>query len=700
MPAACRRNIRLWDYRTETKEKMKRSLCAWVLGVLIAGVSAGTAHQAESNVANWANHNNTSDETAYSPLDQINRSNVSKLGLAWYLDLPDERMLEATPLAVDGVIYFTGSYAAVYAVDALSGKLLWKYDPEVWKHGPQKMRFMLPDNRGVAYADGRLFVGTLDGRLIALNAKSGSPLWSVQTTALQSIQTITGAPRVFDGKVIIGNGGSDFGARGYVTAYDAATGRQAWRFYMAPGSPLENHGNPAMERAAATWKGSYWKTGTGGCPWDSITFDNELNRIYVGTGNASPYDPEARSPGGGDNLYTASIVALDADTGAYIWHYQINPRDAWDFDSTQQMILADLSIGGRMRKVLMQAPKNGFFYVIDRENGKVISTGKIGKATWADRIDPITGRPVEEKNIRYQNGEITIWPSPAGAHSWQSMSFSPKTGLVYIPTMQIGMHYAKHAGQKAAFGGVSMTIVKADPEDGKGALLAWDPVREKAVWKVHRAHLWNGGTLATGGGLVFQGTADGAFSAYDALSGESLWHFGAGLGIIAAPISYSVNGRQYVSVLVGYGASNTLGDIMNVGWKYGAQPRRLLTFVLDGTAGLPRSTPPDISVHPVDNAAIKIDPADAAAGDVLFTMNCSGCHGLNVISAGAPAPDLRESRVALDRKSLWAVLHDGVLLPRGMPQFAQLDRTQVHEIYAYIRAQARQALAPPSKKGS
>jgi quinohemoprotein ethanol dehydrogenase len=336
--------------------------------------------------------------------------------------------------------------------------------------------------------------------------------------------------------------------------------------------------------------------------------------------------------------------------------------------------------------------------VIDRETGKVISAGKIGKATWADSIDPVTGRPVEKKNIRYQNGEITIWPSPVGAHSWQSMSFSPETGLVYIPTMQIGLHYAKHAAQKAAFGGVSMDIVQTDPNDGKGALVAWDPVSEKPVWRVQHVNIWNGGTLATAGGLVFEGTADGAFTAYDAASGANLWHFDSGLGIIAAPISYLANGRQYVSVLVGYGASNSLGDIMNVGWKYGAQPRRLLTFVLDGKAALPRSAPPDRSVHAVDNAAIKIDAADAAAGLVLFTMNCSGCHGLNVVSAGAPAPDLRESRVALDPKSLWTVLHDGTLLPEGMPEFAQLDAAQVRKIYAYIRARARETLAAENRK--
>jgi quinohemoprotein ethanol dehydrogenase len=673
---------------------LKQFLSIGVLSLSVAlcsSVAVGGRAEASRSV-NWLGHGGSSDETSYSPLDQIDTANVDKLRLAWFLDLPDERMLQATPLAVDGVLYFTGSYVMVYAVDAVSGKLLWKFDPEIWAHGPQKLRFALPANRGAAYADGRVFVGTLDGRLIALGAKTGKLLWSVETTKPESVQTITGAPRVFNGKVIIGNGGSDFNARGYVTAYDAATGRQLWRFYAAPGSPDENRGDPAMERAAMTWNGEFWKTGTGGGPWDSITFDSVLNRIYIGTGNAAPYDPEVRSPGGGDNLYTASIVALDADTGKYVWHYQVNPRDSWDFDSTQQITLADLVIDGQRRQVLMQAPKNGFLYVLDRTTGKLISAGKIGKVTWADHIDLATGRAVEEKNIRYQEGEVTIWPSPVGAHNWQSMSFSPKTGLLYIPYMQLGESYAKSAGESGSLGGLKMSMVKAEPQDGKGALVAYDPVRQKARWKVQHTYFWNGGVMATSGGLVFQGAADGYFSAYDDLTGQRVWRFNAGLGMISAPISYSVGGRQYVSILVGYGSSNSLGDLMNAGWKYGAQPRRLLTFALGGKAVLPPSAPPDMVVHPVDDVSVKIDEADVAPGQILFTINCAGCHGLNVISAGAPAPDLRESALALDRESLRSIVHDGTLLQRGMPRFDKFDATELRQIYAYIRARSRDAL--------
>jgi quinohemoprotein ethanol dehydrogenase len=644
--------------------------------------------------SDWPSHGGDSNETNFSRLTEIDSQTVGRLGLLWSLDLPGEVSLEATPLAIDGVLYFTGSYDAVYAVNAATGKILWKFDPQVWKHSSWKMRFPFSVSRGVAYDHGRIFAATLDGRLLALDAKSGRLLWSVQTVPLNSVHTITGAPRVFDGKVIIGNGGADFGTRGYVTAYYQRTGAQIWRFYATPGSPQENRGDPAMERAAKTWTGEYWKTGTGGSPWDSITFDREFNRIYVGMGNASPYDPDVRSPGGGDNLYTASIVALDADTGKYVWHYQVNPRDCWDYDSTEQMALADLVIDGVRRKVLMQAPKNGFFYVLDRETGKPISAGKIVKVTWADHIDVVTGRPVEAKNLRYEKGEITIWPGNIGGHNWQSMSFDPQTGLVYIPTMQLGAHFVrgKPIPHMPSFAGLSMEAFSADANDGKGALLAWNPVLQKAQWRIPRDTMWNGGTLATAGNLVFEGTADGYFSAYDAQSGERLWQFNGGLGINAAPISYAANGRQYISVLVGYGGTTSaIGPVLNVGWKFGRQPRRLLTFGLDGRASLPPSAPRDMTLHPLDDPTLKLDGADIKSGWTLYTR-CAPCHGLNLLSAGSPAPDLRESQIALNPQAVWSVVHNGLLMQQGMPRFDELTRADVRQIYAYIRAGARAAL--------
>jgi quinohemoprotein ethanol dehydrogenase len=643
---------------------------------------------------NWASHGGPDDESGFSPLEQIDKRTVTRLGLAWFLDLDHEQVLEATPLAVNGVLFFTGSHSAIYAVAASSGKLLWKFDPQVWKQNPAKLRFTLPVNRGAAYADGRVFSGTLDGRLVALEAATGKQLWSAQTVSPDSPQTITGAPRVFKGKVIIGHAGADYGSRGYVTAYDQKTGKQVWRFYTAPGSPEENGDDPALQRAAATWSGEYWKTGTGGTVWDGITYDPELNRVYIGTGNSGPYDPAVRSPGGGDNLYLASIVALDADTGKYIWHYQVNPREAWDYKATANMISATLTIEGQPRKVLMQAPTNGFFYVLDRETGKLISAEKIGKVTWAERIDLTSGRPVEAPNIRYETGETVMWPSMLGSHNWQAMSFNPQTGLVYIPYMQLGVRFIKKMAKAkpgaVAIGAFSFRAVKADPEDGKGALLAWDPVTQKARWKVPLEAFWNGGTLTNAGGLVFQGTPDGYLSAFDADTGKRLWKFYAGLGIIAAPISYAVNGKQFVSVLVGYGGG--WGELVYAGWKYGAQPRRLLTFALDAKTVLPPSAPRDMELHTVDDPSVRFDEADVQPGKGLYLMNCASCHGADLIGAGAPGPDLRESHMALSLDAIEAVVRDGILLERGMPRFEMLSRKQVQQIHAYLRAGSRESL--------
>jgi len=678
---------------------MKRAVA--IAGVALLVLAASTNSNAQRQTAavpdvDWTVHGATRHESGYTELASINAQNVGKLALEWSLDLPGEATLEATPLEANGVLYFTGSYAAVYAVDVATGKLLWKYDPETWKHNPGKMPYSFAVNRGAAYENGRVFVAALDGRLIALDAKSGAPLWTADTIPPNYLNISTGAPRTFNGKVIIGNGGADFGARGFVTAYDAATGKQLWRFFTVPGTPQENKGDPVMERAAATWSGEYWKTGTGGTVWNGMTFDPEFNRIYIGTGNGGPYDVNTRSPGDGDNLYLASIVALDADTGKYAWHYQVNPREAWDFKCTPNMIAATLSIEGKPRKVLMQAPSNGFFYVLDRDTGKLISAEKLGKVNWAKAIDLATGRPIEYPNIRHESGDQVTFPSGIGAHNWQDMSFNPNTGLVYVPYMQLGMRFRKgfhETPEGSTVMGLTVSPVKEDDDDAKGALIAWDPVQQKPRWRVQHETLWNGGTLTTAGNLVFQGTADGYLSSYNAATGQRLWRYYAGLGIVAPPVSYSRGGKQYVSILVGYGGvTSVFGKYMHVGWKWGKHQRRLLTFALDGKATSPAFYPPDFAVRAVDDPSIQIDEADVEAGRPQFNYVCGGCHGINLLAVGAPGPDLRESTIAMNLQSLTSVVHDGVLQSRGMPRYEMFTPAQIRQLHAFIRAKTRETL--------
>ena len=675
------------------------TLAAACAALLLAACSGSGTPQSDAGLGasdDWTAVGGAADEAGYSRLTEIDSASISKLGLAWSLDLPGEVTLEATPLAVGGTLYFTGSYAKVYAVDGASGKLLWQFDPETWKRDPAKMHFSFGANRGAAYENGKIFAAALDGRLYALDAKTGKELWHADTIPPGKMMISTGAPRTMNGKVIIGNGGADFGARGYVTAYDSETGKQLWRFYTVPASPDENKGDAAMELAAKTWSPDFWqKTGGGGTVWNGMTFDAELNRIYLGVGNAGPYDSVLRDPDSkGDNLFTASIVALDANTGKYVWHYQQTPREAWDYKSTPNMVMATLALEGKPTKVLMQMPTNGFFYVIDRMTGKPISAEKATLVTWAKSIDMKTGRPVEEPGIRYENNDFEIWPGAIGGHNWQAMSYSPKTGLVYIPVHQIGTRFSRGAQSNNAFDvmGLKVEPIIKQPGDGKGTLVAWDPVRQREVWSVKRDVIWNGGTLATAGGLVFQGTADGFFNAYDAGNGKEVWRFNAGLGIIAAPMSYRAGGEQYVSVLVGYGGTTAAyGEFLNVGWKYGAQPRRLLTFAIGGTATIPASAPPDKKVHALDDAALVLNEADVKAGWAL-SVRCAACHGVGMQSAGSPGPDLRESTIALQLDSLSQLLKTGALLDRGMPRFEMLSDTEIRQLHAYIRKRARDAL--------
>ncbi len=663
-------------------------LClATPLTALAAGVDEAAIRATERAGGEWLSHGRTYAEQRFSPLKQIDASNVKSLGLAWYMDLDNTRGLEATPLFHDGVIYTSMSWSRVIAVDAASGKELWRYDPEVAK---VKARTSCCDavNRGVALWGDKVYVGTLDGRLIALDAKTGKAIWSQQTTDPAKPYSITGAPRVVKGKVIIGNGGAEYGVRGFVSAYDADTGKLAWRFYTVPGDPALPYEHPELREAAKTWQGDqYWKLGGGGTVWDSMAYDPELDLLYVGTGNGSPWNREVRSPGGGDNLYLSSILAIRPDTGKLAWHYQVTPGDSWDFTATQQITLAELNIDGKPRKVLMQAPKNGFFYVLDRTNGKLISAEKFGKVTWAAKVDLATGRPVEAPGVRYEKEPIVMWPSPFGAHNWHSMSFNPGTGLVYIPYQEVpgvyrneGKDFVTRKAFNTAAGFADATDVPAAVVSG--ALLAWDPVKQKAAWKVPYPTHWNGGTLSTAGNLVFQGTAAGQMHAYSADKGEALWQFEAQSGIVAAPMTFELAGRQYVAIMAGWGGVATLtgGESMNLpGMK---NRSRLLVFALDGKAQLPPPAPAPAKVERVPQP-VTAAPEQVQAGKQLYGQFCSVCHGMGTISGGL-IPDLRQSSDAT-REHFQQIVLQGALKPLGMPSFDDsLKPEEVEQIKLYV----------------
>jgi quinohemoprotein ethanol dehydrogenase len=661
----------------------------------------GSATEAETGFApnDWPSFGRTGSEQHYSPLDIVNDRNVGKLGLAWSQDLPDGNAVTA-PVAAGGRVFTATGHSLVSAFDAITGKLVWRYDT----HASEKSGYKLRQgygSRGLAYADGRIFVGTHDGRLISIDAQTGRPVWSVLTTQPGDLRFITGAPRVFAGKVIIGHGGADGSrARGYVTCYDAKDGRQLWRFYTVPGNPADGFEDAAQAMAAKTWHGQWWKDGAGGVAWNAFSYDTELNRFYIGTGNGFAFNQTIRSEGRGDNLFLSSIVALDADSGRYVWHYQVNPGEQWDYDAAMDMTLATLTIDGKPRKVLMQAPKNGFFYLIDRTDGKLISAQPFAKVTWASRIDVATGRPVENPGARYHGREpFEMWPSMTGAHSWLPQSYSPKTGLVYLPVIERGMIIGDRGIDPKTWtppvnllGGLGIMGDFAPdlPGSRRSFLKAWDPIAQKARWTVETPGDWPGGTMATAGNLVFQGQADHKFNAYAADSGKLLWSFDARAPVVAPPISYGVNAHQYVTVLTGSGASGggfySAGS-SQFGINYRTMPRRVLTFALGGTATLP-APPPSPKLLPPPEPQPRPAQSLAERGNLMFHMACAACHGAGGVVAGT-APDLRSSTIPPQQAAFDAVVRGGALVSKGMPQFADLPVADVEAIRQYLRTLAQ-----------
>ncbi|WP_420466607.1 PQQ-dependent dehydrogenase, methanol/ethanol family [Panacagrimonas sp.] len=686
--------------------KLFACTCALVLIAAVSHVHAQTVVDAKAlsdqeQGANWLAYGRNFYEQRYSPLTQIDTESVAKLGLQWSMPLPDDHSLLGTPIVVDGVMYFSGSWSVTRAVDARTGKLLWEYDPESIKHAGDRLRNMWDSNRGLAYWKGTLVICTIDGRLIALDAKTGKPRWSTQTTDPSKPLYISGHPKVFRGLVFIGNGGTEHGAaRGYVSAYHITSGKLAWKWYVVPGNPADGFEDPSQEMAAETWTGEWWKLGGGGNVWNGITYDPEFNQVLIGTGNGSPWNRKVRSPGGGDNLFLCSVVALDADTGKYKWHYQTVPGETWDYNSSMDIVLADLEIDGKPVKAALHAPKNGFFYVLDRSDGKLLSTEAFAKVTWATGIDPKTGRPIEREGARYEDGEELIWPSPFGAHGWHAMSYSPKTGLAYIPKQEIPAVFndteVKMVDWRSPYftldPAVNMGLDGDVPKDvATSSLLAWDPIRQTKVWEVAQPEFWNAGTMVTAGDLVFQGGVTGEFAAYHARTGEKLWSVNVGSGISAPPITYEVDGRQYVSLLVGFGGAgvSVAGGtaLAQFGWSYRAQERQLYTFALDGKAPMPKVGAPLVP-KPVVPADFKIDSGLAKKGADLYVGQCVWCHGSGAVSGGY-GPDLRASPVPLSFDAFKAVVVGGAkVLPYGMPKFADLRDDELKSLQHYLRQQA------------
>jgi len=664
----------------------------------------------------------------YSPLARINAATVSRLGLAWSRSLETARGLEATPIVVDGVMYTSGNWGRVYALDARTGAAIWTFIPEIDGQAGRKACCDAV-NRGVAVWKGRVYVGALDGWLYALDAGAGRVVWKADTFIdHRRPYSITGAPQIAGDVVVIGQGGADFAdARGYVSAYDLETGKLRWRFFTVPGDPAKPVEHPDLVPAAKTWSSnSLWRSGGGGTAWDAMAYDPKLDLLYVGTGNASPYAWKDRSPGGGDNLYLASILAIRPKTGRLAWCYQEVPGERWDYTATQKMILADLRIGGRIRQVLLQAPKDGFFYVLDRRTGELLSARPYAPVNWAERIDPKSGRPVVNPAADYEDGPALVYPAASGAHNWQPMAFSPRTGLVYIPVIEGAMIYAKGYDLKgrtlADRWNVNGVFVEDYPAAGipelqlpplagvlkgrtpparRGVLRAWDPVAGRTVWEAETGSFWDGGVLATGGDLVVQGGADGHLTVRDAHSGRVLKVLDTGSSVMAAPMSYEIDGVQYLAVMAGYGGGPGWAyPPGSAAYRYGNQGR-ILAFRLDGG---PVPKPAAVVDTPIPQPPARIGtPAQIRRGGQLFAAQCSRCHA-NV--ARGLVPDLRRM-TPQTHAAFEDIVLGGALAGGGMGRFDDVltaaDAGAIHawlvdQAWAAYRAQASgQALArlPP-----
>ena len=661
---------------------------------------------APAHVGDWLSYSRDWGEQRFSPLTQINADNVGRLGLAWFDDLETYRGVQASPLVIDGILYNETIYNVVTAYDGKTGEKLWTYDPKVgfeWA----RLACCGPSSRGIAAWNGKLYIGALDGRLIAIDAKTGEEVWTSQTFPEGQEYSITGAPRVYDGKVVIGNGGADYGSRGFVTAWDAETGKQLWKFYIVPTDPEAGPdgeaSDSAMEIAQPTWHGRFWEkaAGGGGNAWDAFSYDPELNLVYIGTGNGSPHMWHFRSEGKGDNLFLCSIVAVDATTGEYRWHYQEVPEEDWDYTCTQPMVLADLEIGGKTRQVIMHAPKNGFFYVIDRATGELISAETYTSVnTWASHIDMATGRPVLVPGAHNTTTPHLMSPSWMAAHTWHPMSYSPLTGLVYFSAQEQGAIYARaedgqyryvkgrsNSGQQ--FGNQPELRNQLQAEavaSEKGYLLAWNPVTQSEAWRVDYGLPGSGGVLATAGNLLIQGTINKTLAIYRADTGEKLWEMNIDQAPVAGPITYMIDGEQYIAINAGWGGSPVYN--LNRNGPFRTATAKLLVFKLDATdVSLPPMPPPSAIPPP---PRLTASEATVTRGRELYSQTCVRCHGEDAIGG---VKDLRfmtpEAHARFDD-----VVLKGILRERGMESFADVLTPEDSEaIHQYLIARANEDYA-------
>jgi quinohemoprotein ethanol dehydrogenase len=677
-----------------------------------AAVTQQRLEAADREPGNWMSVGRTWSEQRFSPLTLLNESNVSRLKIAWYADLNTYRGVDATPLEIDGVLYNISAWDITSAYDAATGKLLWQYDPQV-PVDFARVACCGPVTRGIAAWQGHIFVAALDGRLIALDAASGKPAWSVQTLEPDSPLSITGAPRIANGLVLIGNAGGDLGARGYVSAYRADTGALVWRFYIVPGDPAKFPEGAAsdsvMPMAVKTWSGEWWKQGGGGNDWDTIVYDPHLNLVYFGTGNGSPLPRAFRSPGGGDNLFLCSIVAVNADNGHYVWHYQEVPGEEWDYDCTSPIILADLKLNGRIRHVILHAPKDGFFYVLDRATGKLISARNYVPNTWARGIDLKTGRPEINADALLEVKPHLMTPSSGGGHNWNPMAYSPLTGLVYIPAMEQWTVTSRLPDGEFKFvkgrSGAAMGVTnypdlrrelnaEAEMRD-KGYMLAWDPVRQREAFRIPYTHPGNGGTLVTAANLLVEGTIDKTLAIYRATDGHKLWEMPVESVPVSGPITYSVHGKQYIAVNAGW--NNAIVHGLDSPEPFSVAPARLIVFALDVPGATLPPAPPSLSIPPPPSAP---QPREQVLqGAALYSQDCATCHGINAVGG---AKDLRHLTPETHARFL-SIVRAGERKQQGMPSFQDvLTDAQAQAIHAYLISRAQEdwqpAFLPPPKR--